>query len=217
MGHVATSDASIVSATRSKVAGLVREFVRQMIATAPAGPAERDPADPRVRRTRAALLAAFRQLFLEEGYEAITPDRIAAAAGVGRSTFYEHHGGKADLLSQSVAAVLQPLAEAAAGREPPSIVSVLRHFWDNRQLARRMLEGRAGAIVRRRLSELIEQALREEQAAGPVPLALQAASVAAAQLTMVELWLSGRFACTAEQVAQALAASPARSLDAPSR
>ena len=101
--------------------------------TVAAGPVERAPDDPRVQRTRAALLAAFNKLFLEHGYEALTPAQIAAEAGVGRSTFYEHHAGKEALLRHSVTPFLQPLADAAVGRETPSLTSALHHFWQNRR------------------------------------------------------------------------------------
>ena len=119
-------------------------------AVAGMGAWERDPDDPRVRRTRTALLRAFNRLFLEHGYEAITPARIAAEAGVGRSTFYEHHAGKEALLRHSVTPLLQPLADAAVGRDAPFLTGALGHFWENRRLAARLLAGRPGRIIRDR-------------------------------------------------------------------
>ena len=169
-----------------------------------AGAADRDPNDPRVQRTRTSLLAAFNRLFLEHGYEAITPARIAATAGVGRSTFYEHHAGKEALLRHSVTPLLQPLAEAAVGREAPSLTSVLCHFWDNRRLAARLLADRPGRIIRDQLADLTTQALQASAAASVIPLPLLAAGLAASQLAFIEAWLSGRHACTPEQLAQAM-------------
>jgi AcrR family transcriptional regulator len=66
--------------------------------------------DPRVRRTRAALRQAFNTVVLSGGYEVASPASIAKAAGVGRSTFYEHYSGKDDLLRESVTEALTPLA-----------------------------------------------------------------------------------------------------------
>lgn len=168
------------------------------------GPAERDQHDPRVQRTRAALRTAFNRLFIEHGYGSITPAAIAAAAGVGRSTFYDHYAGKAALLQDTVTAVLRPLAQAAAGSEAPRLSETLQHFWDNRAVARRMLTGRPALIIRTRLADLIEEALRLDGIAGEIPLALIATGSAASALAMIEAWLTGRHACTAEQLAHAL-------------
>ena len=164
----------------------------------------REPSDPRVRRTRANLLAAFNQLFLEHGYEAITPARIAAEAGVGRSTFYEHHQGKEALLRHSVTALLRPLAETAVGHEASPLAPVLRHFWENRRLAARFLADRPGRIVRDRLAELIADALQAGTASCAVPLSLLAVGLAAAQLALIEAWLGGHHSCTADQLARAM-------------
>lgn len=178
-----------------------------MSGAAATGSAERGLNDPRVRRTRMALLAAFNKLFLEHGYEALTPAQIAAEAGVGRSTFYEHHAGKEALLRHSVTSLLQPLADAAVGREAPSLTSALRHFWQNRRLAARLLSERPGRIVRDQLVELTTRTMRATGAANAIPLPLLATGLAGAQLTLLEAWLSGRHACTSEQLAQALKSS----------
>ena len=169
-----------------------------------AGAAERGPADPRVQRTRTSLLAAFNRLFLEHGYEAITPAGIAAEAGVGRSTFYEHHAGKEALLRHSVTPLLRPLADAAAGSEALSLEGVLRHFWSNRRLAARLLADRPGRIIRDELAELMTRALQANGTTSAIPLPLLATGLAASQLALIEAWLSGRHACTPEQLALGL-------------
>lgn len=56
---------------------------------------------PRQARSRAkvkALVAAAERLFVERGYEAVTADAIAAAAGVSTGTFYSYFGDKRDIL-----------------------------------------------------------------------------------------------------------------------
>ena len=156
---------------------------------------------PRVQRTRAALLAAFNKLFLEHGYEALTPAQIAAEAGVGRSTFfYEHHPVKEALLRHSVTPFLQPLADAAVGRETPSLTSAVHHCWQNRRLATRLLADRPSRVIRDHLVELTTRAMRTTGASNDIPLSLLATGLAGAQLALLEAWLSGRHACTAEQL-----------------
>ena len=62
-------------------------------------------ADPRVARTRAAVRAAVRRLVHESGFEAVTHQRVAAAAGVGRASVYRHWPHRADLLLDGLADV----------------------------------------------------------------------------------------------------------------
>ena len=50
------------------------------------------------RQTRAAVLAAARQCFLDRGYAAATIEEIAAAAGVSKPTVFTAVGSKAQLL-----------------------------------------------------------------------------------------------------------------------
>ncbi|MEW6477050.1 MAG: TetR/AcrR family transcriptional regulator [Actinomycetota bacterium] len=54
--------------------------------------------DARVRRTRAAVLAAARRVLLEDGWDAVTYRSVAAASSVGRATLYRHWPARADLL-----------------------------------------------------------------------------------------------------------------------
>jgi AcrR family transcriptional regulator len=49
--------------------------------------------------TRAALLAAGRDLFGRRGYDAVSSEEIAAAAGVTRGALYHHFDGKAGLFA----------------------------------------------------------------------------------------------------------------------
>lgn len=49
-------------------------------------------------RTRAALVAAAREIFGRLGYSQATHADLAAAAGIGRTTFYEYFESKEDLL-----------------------------------------------------------------------------------------------------------------------
>lgn len=53
--------------------------------------------DRRIVRTRRALQHAFLRLIVEKGYDAVSIQDLCEAADVGRSTFYLHFTGKADL------------------------------------------------------------------------------------------------------------------------
>ena len=71
--------------------------------------------DPRVVRSRAAVVDAARTLFLRHGYAGTTMEEIAAAAGLTKRTVYNNYGDKDALFRQIVADVLA-YAEAFARR-----------------------------------------------------------------------------------------------------
>jgi AcrR family transcriptional regulator len=89
---------------------------------------------PRQQRSRAkvaALLAAAERLFVERGYDSVTADTIAAAAGVSTGTFYAYFGDKRDalvlLLAERVDDVLgvtlaEPLSTAAGQQDPRATI-----------------------------------------------------------------------------------------------
>ena len=54
--------------------------------------------DPRAARSRQAILAAAHDLLAREGPGAITHQRVAQQAGVGRATIYRHWAAPQDLL-----------------------------------------------------------------------------------------------------------------------
>jgi AcrR family transcriptional regulator len=59
--------------------------------------------DPRVERTRQAVLDAAATLLRTEGPGAVTHARVAEVAGVGRATVYRHWPEPEDLLHEAVA------------------------------------------------------------------------------------------------------------------
>jgi len=56
------------------------------------------PGDPRVTRSRAAILEAAAALLAEEGYAAFTIEAIFARTGVAKTTIYRHWPTRSDLL-----------------------------------------------------------------------------------------------------------------------
>jgi AcrR family transcriptional regulator len=58
--------------------------------------------DPRVDRTRQAVLDAVRAILVEEGWEAVTHVRISERTGVARTTLYRHWPDKTQLLHDAI-------------------------------------------------------------------------------------------------------------------
>jgi AcrR family transcriptional regulator len=57
------------------------------------------PADPRVARTRAAVLNAGIDLLAERGYPGFTIDAIVARTGIAKTTIYRHWPSRDSLLT----------------------------------------------------------------------------------------------------------------------
>lgn len=85
---------------------------------------------PRAKaRTRAALLAAARQVMAEKGVEGATIADIASRAGVSPGTFYNHFGDMPAILDALVADLVRGLDEALAevgsfGRSPAETFAI---------------------------------------------------------------------------------------------
>lgn len=68
--------------------------------------------DKQKARTRQALLATAKRLFVDEGYASVTVDDITRAAGCSRATFYLHFTNKADVLAKIGAETMDLRAQA---------------------------------------------------------------------------------------------------------
>jgi AcrR family transcriptional regulator len=71
--------------------------------------------NPRVERTRAALIAAGRRLFSDRPVDAVTVDDIVQAAGVGKGSFYNHFEDR-DALVRAVSREIRTSIEGAISR-----------------------------------------------------------------------------------------------------
>ena len=160
-------------------------------------PADKPP-DRRTSRTRSAIMLAFNRLILESGYASLTPARIAAAADVGRSTFYEHFRGIDDLLAQSLKTVFSPLTSGCSENEPSEAAfRAVRHFWENRQLAR-VLFGGAGYVIALKscavqFEAALEELIKSSKSKPTLEPELIAIQLAAGQLALLNAWISGRY------------------------
>lgn len=57
---------------------------------------------PRVDRTRQLVLAAVRAILVEEGWGAVTHQRVAERSGVGRTTLYRHWPDKLQMVHDAI-------------------------------------------------------------------------------------------------------------------
>lgn len=165
--------------------------------------------DRRIRRSRAALTAALTELTFERGYRGIKSEDVAERADVSRSTFYSHFSGLDDLLAQSLEKHLSTLAECTTKPEIDlALIRIVRHFWEQRSVARTALRGDAKVAISRLLGLRLEQALvdlrRSLKARSAMSASLIAAHLAAGQLAILEEWLSGRASGSPEQIAELL-------------
>ncbi|WP_428152475.1 TetR/AcrR family transcriptional regulator [Brevundimonas sp.] len=160
--------------------------------------------DRRSQRTRRAVFDAFTRLIFSRRYSAIRTSDLIEAAGVGRSTFYEHFRNKDDVMVWAIDPIFAPLAEAAAGQgSAPRLRFVVDHLWERRALARVMFEPPLALKLHRKLAAMIEARLGDGD--GGVPRAMSAAASAAGQLALLRIWLSGEAACEPEVLARRLA------------
>lgn len=160
--------------------------------------------DRRSQRTRKAVFEAFTRLLFTRRYSAIRTMDVIEAAGVGRSTFYEHFRNKDDVLVWAIDPIFEPLADAGAGHASlPRLMFVLDHLWERRALARFMFEPPLGPKLQRKLAAMIEARLGTRS--DSVPPALIATASSASQLAMLRLWLTGEVACEPSTLARQLA------------
>jgi AcrR family transcriptional regulator len=156
--------------------------------------------DRRQQRTRAALLAAFRDLMFAERYDRIDVAAVCTRANVGRSTFYAHFAGKDALLAASMQPLLGKLAEVAATGDDPSLLWLLEHFWEQRRHGRIMFAPPLRTVLERELADAIQARL------GP-DYRIAALQIAAAQLTAVDAWMTGSVSATPQQMAARIIAT----------
>lgn len=159
--------------------------------------------DRRTQRTRMAIFNALISLIFARRYDAIRTADLIEAAGVGRSTFYEHFRNKDDVLVAIIDPLFVPLAAAATGRgSRAALTAMLDHLWEQRALARALFEPSLLAKLQRKLAGMIE-ARSAVVGEGP-PTALVATGAAAGQLAMLRMWLVGEASCPAGLLAEYL-------------
>ncbi|MFG1648048.1 TetR/AcrR family transcriptional regulator [Amycolatopsis sp. NPDC049252] len=86
--------------------------------------------DPRAARSREAILVAARRLLADEGPAAVTHQRLAQRAGVGRATVYRHWPRPDQLLLDVMAGADLPLFKEPATPVRPWLHRQLRQLAD---------------------------------------------------------------------------------------
>jgi AcrR family transcriptional regulator len=170
--------------------------------------------DRRTERTRAALLTAFVELVLSQGYEAVGVEDIARTAKVGRSTFYSHYPGKRALLKDGLQRISSGLA-ACVKREaiPEALTPLLEHYRSQRRINRALFEYPLRALWVKSLAGLIEKNLARAPRRTRLPRALLALTLAEMQIGMIVHWLAAPTPVKSEIVAAALVLGTRAMLD----
>ncbi len=164
----------------------------------------------RIARTRLAIVQAFRDMVFNRRYNDIRVGDIVHQADIGRSTFYMHFSGKADVLIAAMDGVLSGLASCAA-REANNerIGEVLEHIWTNRGRRRNILAGRTGQMFEQALAHKFEQVIADEnktcdESAFLVPAPFVANQLAASTLSLLQTWLTGIAPATSQALSTTL-------------
>jgi len=95
------------------------------------GTGQRRPGRPRSERADRAIIDAALRVFAESGTEGLCIERVAARAGVGKSTIYRRWPGKEDLLLDAIGALQNPLPEPAGESVREDLVTILGAMRDS--------------------------------------------------------------------------------------
>lgn len=154
-----------------------------------------------------AIKQAFTRLVFTHGYDSVSVQRVAADAGVARSTFYEHFAGKADVLRACMSGFFEVVADCVGSdAAPESLSRILDHLWANRRLTDAIFSGQARVVLVRNQTNLIEGRLRQLSGGhgGIIPSRFAASALAEMQIAMIEYWLRGRVHCDLSALAEGL-------------
>jgi len=159
--------------------------------------------DRRVRRTRALLGQALRDLILEKPYESIIIQDITDQADLNRATFYLHYASKEELLMDSLEEQFDALVEQIEAEKngrpmwenPATIRIIFDYVAENAELFRVLLGPQGQGYVMYRVLNYIAQVDEEElqEAFGkdalPVPDAILARHFAGSLFSLIGWWL----------------------------
>jgi AcrR family transcriptional regulator len=91
------------------------------------GPTRR-PGRPRSAQAHTAILDAAVALFVEEGFEGMGVEAVAARAGAGKATIYRRWPSKEDLVIDAIAGVLAEAPAADTGEVREDLVQLAREL-----------------------------------------------------------------------------------------
>ncbi|MGZ4715867.1 MAG: TetR/AcrR family transcriptional regulator C-terminal ligand-binding domain-containing protein [Acidimicrobiales bacterium] len=111
--------------------------------------------DPRVARSRQAVLSAAAALLAELGWGRVTIEAVATRSGVARTTIYRHWPDLHHLLAEALGAVMDPCADPDTGSLRGDLTVVLNG------LARTLTTSAAAGV----LTSMIDAAERDPEIA----------------------------------------------------
>lgn len=162
-----------------------------------------DKVDRRVRRTRALLGQALRDLILEKPYDSITIQDITDRADLNRATFYLHYASKEELLMDSLEQQFDALVEQMEAEKngrplwenTATIRIIFEYVAENAALFKVLLGPQGQGYVMHRVLNYIAQVDEEEMAAAfgedalPIPNVILARYFAGALFALISWWL----------------------------
>jgi len=161
--------------------------------------------DPRIQRTRSSLQDALIQLCKKRDLADVSVSEVAEAAGVNRTTFYQHYPNidtlLADALDEIAVQASAQIEVDLAGEgvtDPAEIIrKYLQHVHDNASLYRKVLNSSESPITVTRLTDRVaaiaEGGMRATQRSEEyVPISVAAASMAGGFVGMLRAWLRQR-------------------------
>ncbi|MEV0003717.1 TetR/AcrR family transcriptional regulator [Micromonospora sp. NPDC050980] len=86
--------------------------------------------DPRIRRTRAAVLGTALGLLVERGVAGTTVEAVAERSGVAKTTIYRHWDGQAALVLDAFASVRRPPEDPDTGTLRGDLVALVTGLAD---------------------------------------------------------------------------------------
>ena len=134
---------------------------------------EGDRVDPRVRRSRQAVLGATADLLTEVGLGQVTIEAVAHRSGVAKTTIYRHWPELSDLVFDAVDAVAEPCARPDTG----SLTGDLRAIIDASERDASLARLQARWVRSRRAS--LRRALARAESRGEIGPGVDADLVAA--------------------------------------
>lgn len=119
-----------------------------------AAPSPRPPGRPRSPKAERAILDATLELLASEGFDRLTVEGVATAAGVGKATIYRRWTSKLAIVLAAVGELsAHPLPELTTGRTRDDLVTLLRHI----------IEALTGTIAGRILPGLVAETARSPE------------------------------------------------------
>ena len=167
--------------------------------------------DRRMRKTKAAIYAAFSELLAKKKYSQITVEQIISLADIGRSTFYSHFDTKDELLKSICLDMFQGMALSAHSiniEDPHSIVTeLLCHIKDNKKAIKGVITSESGnlfisyfkAYFNQRIEKLLD---RLDKSYATVPKAFLTNHISGSFIEMVEWWVEGDMKQTPEELTE---------------